>query len=234
MSGSETCRTPRFVERTRAQECQFVSARSERLDGLGPQRPRLGVRALVVTRITRSTGPQAPLVRNHRVMPRREPVAQRCRVLGPDARAEHCIRIHVTPSLCRRNCNCATCSTAIGQLHSFTTAFSDQHITRYCRPPRFAAGLSSRAPCKCRQPLCGAVPAGSDQWRVGALRAGRAGSVGANGHKRGPHRPPQERVGAIGASTAAAGAGDTGRRDDREHHVNVARDGGERRTARTR
>ena len=86
--------------RARAQERQFVSARSERRDCFGPESSSLGVGALIVAGATRS-GAKPAFVGHHGVMPGGQSSAERLRLVRAETGTKDSIRIHVTLTLSR-------------------------------------------------------------------------------------------------------------------------------------
>jgi hypothetical protein len=70
----------RRFHRTRAQERKFLRGETERGNGFRPQRRRLSVWALVVTRIGDQAGSKSAFMRHHRVVPRRQAGGKRRRL----------------------------------------------------------------------------------------------------------------------------------------------------------
>ncbi len=87
------------VRRARAKKRQLVCTFAKRGQGLSPQRPGLDVRAFVVAHITSASGPEAPLVRHHRVVPGRQAGGERGRSGCAVSGCQHRVRIHVKPNL---------------------------------------------------------------------------------------------------------------------------------------
>jgi hypothetical protein len=79
----------------RLQESQFARAIAQCRQGLGPQGSSLDVRALVVAQFFGPGKAQSPLVRDHRVVPRRQALGQRGGFGRPNAGSKEHIRIHV-------------------------------------------------------------------------------------------------------------------------------------------
>ena len=122
-------------------------------------------------------------------------------------------------------------SNVVDEPFTLTASSESAHTSRASPPPERPDGSPSehvRLPAQ-----SGAVPERSDQWDWGgALRTGRAG-VGATRHRRGPHRPPEERVGAIRASDTPVTVAGAECGDDGKQHVNLAGAAKERRRSRS-
>jgi hypothetical protein len=80
---------------TRAQERQLAGLGAEGRQRLVPQQVGVGVRAGIVTRILGAHA-QPPLVRDHRVVPRRQAEAERRRFRRAGQRSKACIEVHRT------------------------------------------------------------------------------------------------------------------------------------------
>lgn len=87
--------------RTRVQECQLLSTCAERGNRFKPESAGFGVRTFVVTHIDSCTRSKPPFVRDHGVVPDGQTSAEISRRVGAEARAEHRVRIHVTPTISR-------------------------------------------------------------------------------------------------------------------------------------